>query len=163
MYDVVIIGAGPVGLSTAIAASKREINYLVLEKGALVNSILHYPVNMSFLSSTNEIEIGDIPFTNPSFKSSRRETLVYYRRVADFFKLNIRYQAWVTDIKKDKEIFFIALKEGEPLKSKSVVVATGDFDNPNMLGIPGEDLPKVTHYYRECHSYYNIVFPIRRT
>ena len=156
MYDVVIIGAGPVGLSSAIAASKRKLNYIVLEKGVLCNSIYFYPVNMTFLSSTNEIEIGDVPFTSPSFKSTRRETLVYYRRVADHFNLNIRFGAQVTDIKKDEEIFFVALKEGATLKSKSVVVATGDFDNPNMLGIPGEDLPKVTHYYREGHAYYNL-------
>jgi len=154
MYDVVIIGAGPVGLSAAIAASRKKLNCLVLEKGALVNSILHYPVNMTFLSSTNDIEIGEIPFTCPSLKASRREALIYYRKVTDYFKLNIRLGAHVTDIKKDKEIFHVILKGGEAVRTKNVVVATGDFDHPNKLGIPGEDLPKVTNYYREGHIYY---------
>ncbi|MBN2410053.1 NAD(P)-binding domain-containing protein, partial [candidate division KSB1 bacterium] len=97
MYDVVIIGAGPVGLSAAIAASRRNLNYIVLEKGVLCNSIYFYPVNMTFLSSANDIEIGNVPFAISSFKASRREALVYYRKVTDFFGLNVRLQTLVTD------------------------------------------------------------------
>ncbi len=156
MYDVVIIGAGPVGLSAAIAASRRNLNYIVLEKGILCNSIYHYPVNMTFLSSANDIEIGNIPFAISSFKASRREALVYYRKVTEFFGLNIKLRAFVTDIQKNNGVFHIVLKERETIKAKTVVVATGDFDNPNKLGIPGEDLPKVTNYYREGHVYYNM-------
>jgi len=154
MYDVIITGAGPIGLSLAIAARKRELNYLVLEKGVLVNSIYGYPTNMHFFSTAPEIEIGNVPFTSTSIKPTRQEALQYYRRVAEHFKLRIRYGATVTGVSKLNDVFEIILATGEKLQSKKVVLATGYFDHPNMLGVPGEDLPKVSHFYKESHSYF---------
>ncbi len=155
MYDVIIIGAGPVGLSLAIAAQKRGLDYLVLEKGVLVNSIYGYPRNMNFFSTASEIEIGDIPFTSTSTKPTRQEALQYYRRVADHFRLRIKYQATVTRIKSVDDVFQVILADKEKLSSKKVVLATGYFDNPNVLGIAGEKLAKVSHYYKESHPYFH--------
>lgn len=153
MYDVIIIGAGPIGLSCAIAAQKRELNYLVLEKGVLVNSIFGYPTSMNFFSTAPEIEIGGIPFTSTSIKPTRLEALQYYRRVAEFYDLNIQFNTKVDRIKKVNGHFELDCGS-EKMKARKVVLATGYFDNPNMLNIPGEDLPKVSHFYREAHLYY---------
>jgi thioredoxin reductase (NADPH) len=154
MYDVIIVGAGPIGLSCAIAACKKNLNYLVLEKGLLVNSIYGYPTNMNFFSTAPEIEIGGIPFTSTLIKPTRLEALQYYRRVAEFYDLNIKLETTVDSIQKVKESFQIKTKERATLKSKKVVLATGYFDNPNMLNVPGENLTKVSHFYKEAHTYY---------
>jgi thioredoxin reductase (NADPH) len=154
MYDVIIVGAGPIGLSCAIAAKKHGINYVVLEKGLLVNSIFGYPTNMNFFSTATEIEIGDIPFTSTAIKPTRLDALQYYRRVAEFYDLNIQTETKVEKITKTANGFDVIAEGGSPIKSKLVVLATGYFDNPNLLNVPGENLPKVTHFYKEAHEYY---------
>jgi len=154
MYDVIIVGAGPIGLSLAIAASRRHLDYLVLEKGVLVNSIYSFPTHMTFFSTGPEAEIGGIPFVSTALKPSRQEALQYYRRVATHFDLKIRYHTKVQDIKKVADHFKIQIHPDPTLEAKRIVLATGYYDNPNRLGVPGEDLPKVSHYYKESHPYF---------
>jgi putative YpdA family bacillithiol system oxidoreductase len=154
MYDVIIVGAGPIGLATAIAAQKHGLNYVVVEKGVLANAIYHYPVNMTFFSSARDLEIGNVPFTISSFRPTRTEALSYYRRVAEFFDLSIVFHAEVTSLEKRSDHWSVALHNLDPVAGKNVVVATGYFDNPNTLGVPGEELAKVRHYYQEAHFYY---------
>ncbi len=154
MYDVVIVGAGPIGLSIAIAASRRRLNYLVLEKGVLVNSIHNFPTHMTFFSTGPEAEIGDIPFVSSALKPTRQEALQYYRRVATHYDLKIRFHANVKEIIKVADHFKIQILPDQMLEAKRVVLATGYYDNPNRLGIPGEDLPKVSHFYKESHPYF---------
>ena len=154
MYVVIIIGAGPIGLSAAIAASRRNLKVLVVEKGILVNSIYHFPLNMTFFSDTSELEIGDVPLTTSSFKPTRFEVLNYYRRVVDHYRLDIRFHTRVDDLKKEKSTWIVHTENGEELVTKNVVMATGYFDNPNELNVPGEELPKVSHYYSDSHYFY---------
>ncbi len=154
MYDVIIVGAGPIGLSVAIAAGQRKLNYLVLEKGVLVNSIYGFPTHMTFFSTGPEAEIGGIPFVSSQLKPTRQEALQYYRRVALHFNLKIRTQTRVQEIKKVGDHFEVRIFPDQMLEAKRVVLATGYYDNPNRLGVPGEDLPKVSHYYKESHPYF---------
>lgn len=155
MYDVIIVGAGPIGLSCAIAAFKKNLNYLVLEKGLLVNSIYGYPTNMNFFSTAPEIEIGGIPFTSTSIKPTRLEALQYYRRVTEFYDLNIKFDTTVKSIIKSGNGFSVKTDGPSMLQSKKVVLATGYFDNPNRLNVPGENLAKVDHFYKEAHAFYD--------
>jgi len=156
-FDVLIIGAGPAGLSAAIAADRAGLNYEVLEKGALVNSIFNYPKDMIFFTTPELLEIGGIPFTSPFVKPTRIEALVYYRRVTDTFMLRVCFNEKVHSIERTQKGFKVASAIDERLrirKSRFVVIATGYFDNPNLLGIRGEDLPHVSHYYTEPHGYF---------
>jgi thioredoxin reductase (NADPH) len=159
--DVVIVGAGPAGLAAAIAASQRHLSYVVIEKGVLVNSIFHFPRNMVFFTTPELLEIGGIPFTTPFEKPTRQEALRYYRRVVDRFDLNVRMEERVEAINPPEQpggAFAVHSRrrngKGFEFRSRAVVVATGYYDNPNLLEIPGEDLPHVSHYYTEAHGYY---------
>jgi len=159
MYDVVIIGAGPAGLAAAIAAKRRGLQALVVEKGVLVNSLLHYPTQMVFFTTPELLEIGGLPFVSPYEKPTRDEALRYYRKVTDTFGLDIAYREQVTAVRKTADGGFRLTSQpfhGEPVvrEARAVVLATGAYDLPNRLDIPGEDLPHVSHFYREAHPYY---------
>jgi len=154
MYDVIIVGAGPIGLATAIAAQKHGLNYVVLEKGVLANAIYSYPTNMTFFSSARDLEIGHVPFTISALRPSRTEALAYYRRVAEHYDLSIVLGARVTALDKKTDHWVVSLSNLAPMAGRKVVLATGYFDNVNTLGIPGEDLANVRHYYHEAHYYF---------
>lgn len=151
MLDIVIAGAGPAGLAAAIAAKRRGLTYRVFEKGTLVNSLVHYPVGMMFFTTPELMEIGGLPFVSPFDKPSRGEALRYYRRVAETYDLDIAFDTPVTAITRDGAQFVIATGGKEPgaTAARFVVMATGAYDFPNRLGVPGEDLPHVSHYYGE--------------
>lgn len=153
-YDLIIIGGGPIGLACGLEAKKAGLRYLIVEKGALVNSLYHYPANMTFFSTSERLEIGDIPFPSNHAKPTRAEALEYYRRVADSQELNLHLYETVLDMTPLRgHGYSIATSRGT-YQAKYVVVATGFYDIPARLHIPGEDLPKVTHYYQEPHAYY---------
>jgi thioredoxin reductase (NADPH) len=159
MLDVIVVGAGPAGLAAAIAARAHGLRYLVLEQGTLVNSLLHYPTNMVFFTTPELLEIGGLPLVSPYEKPTRQEALRYYRRVADTFELEIAMREPVTAVRLGNDGLFRVTSQplgGEPQlrQARTVVVATGAFDRPNVLGVPGEDLPHVSHYYSEPHPYY---------
>lgn len=151
-FDVLIVGAGPIGLSCGIEAVKRNLSYLMVEKGCLVNSIFHFPTNMIFFSTSDRLELGDVPFVSHGDKPTRREALEYYRRVKNSWKLNVNTFEEVINIERDQD-FFIITTNKEKYSSKFVVISTGYYDNPNLLNIPGENLPKVKHYFDEAHPY----------
>jgi len=158
-FDVVIIGAGPAGLAAAIAAKQRGLRYVVLEKAALVNSLLHYPNEMVFFTTPELMEIGGMPFVSPHDKPTRQEALRYYRRVTDAFRLDVRLFEPVSNLTRRPDGGFSV--ESTPAGGRAVtrtaafvVIAAGAYDVPNRLGIPGEDLPHVSHYYLEAHSQY---------
>ena len=151
-YDIAIVGGGPIGLACAIAAKKNGFSYVVLEKGCLVNSLYHYPANMTFFSTSERLEIGNIPFTSLQFKPTRNEALEYYRRVTQWYALNVHLFEKVESVNKEAESFAVKTEKGD-YKVKYVIVATGFYDIPNLMGIPGEDLSKVTHYYKDPHYY----------
>jgi putative YpdA family bacillithiol system oxidoreductase len=152
MYDVVIVGAGPIGLSCGTEAARRNLNYLIIEKGCLVNSIFNYPVNMTFFSTSDRLEIAGIPFVSHGDKPTRREALEYYRRVKASWNLNVNMYEKVFEVKEEGNGYIIHTSNGKYL-SKNIIVATGYYDNPNLLNVPGEDLPKVRHYFKEAHPY----------
>lgn len=151
-YDVLIAGAGPIGLACGIEARKRSLSHIILEKGALVNSLFYYPTNMTFFSTSDRLEIGEVPFISHGTKPTRRESLEYYRRVAGAWKLNVHIYNRVTEITGQAGDFQVRAAKGR-YRARTVIIATGYYDNPNMLGIPGEELPKVKHYYDEPHPY----------
>jgi len=150
--DVIIVGAGPVGLSCGIEAVKKNLSYLIIEKGCLVNSMYHYPTNMTFFSTSDRLEIGGIPFVSHSDKPTRREALEYYRRVKESWNLNVNTFEEVISIEGKQELFNVTTNK-EKYSSKFVVISTGYYDNPNLLNVPGENLPKVKHYFDEAHPY----------
>jgi thioredoxin reductase (NADPH) len=151
-YTLAIIGGGPAGINVAIAAEKAGIDYIILEKGFLVNSIYNFPVNMTFFSTSKNLEIGDVPFISHTDKPTRHEALEYYRRIVDAYQLNIQYQEEVTGLKKDHNRYQLSTSKQE-YYADFVVVATGFYDTPRLLNIPGEDLKKVKHYYDDVHQY----------
>lgn len=158
MQDVIIIGAGPCGLSAAIECNRRGLSTHIIEKHHIVRSIYLYPTYMQFFSTAELLEIGDIPFATPNDKPFRHEALSYYRKVASHYNLNITsYEEAVSIERHENGLFTVHTKDrrGQELHhdAKYVVIATGYFDHPNYIGIPGEDLPKVTHYFREAHPY----------
>jgi thioredoxin reductase (NADPH) len=156
MEDVIIIGAGPCGLSTAIELKKIGLNPLILEKGCIVNSIYHFPLAMTFFSSPDRIEIGDIPFPTVHEKPSRTEGLIYYRRLTEHFQIRINQYEHVTNVIPETGTFKVhTLYRGEQkvYHAHYVVIATGYYGKVNHMGIPGEDLPHVAHYFREAHPY----------
>jgi thioredoxin reductase (NADPH) len=152
LLDVVIIGGGPIGLACGLEAKKAGLSYLILEKGVLVNSLYHYPSNMTFFSTAERIEIGEIPFVSNNSKPTRAEALEYYRRIAVSQNLNIHLQEQVLEVSNAGDHYEIVTPLFHYL-SKNIIVATGFYDIPNLLHIPGEDLKKVRHYYREPHFY----------
>lgn len=152
-YDILIIGAGPIGLACGIEAQKAGKSYVIIEKGPLVNSLYHYPVFMTFFSTSQKLEIGDVPFVSISNKPNRNEALEYYRRVTEKFQLNIQLFETVNRNKKlDSGMFSVSTTKAEYL-AKNVIIATGFYDVPVLMNIPGEDLPKVKHYYQDPHLY----------
>jgi thioredoxin reductase (NADPH) len=152
ILDILIIGCGPIGLACALEAKKKGLTYLILEKGVLVNSLYHYPSNMTFFSTSERIEIGDIPFVSNNVKPTRPEALEYYRRIAVSQQLNIHLQESVLDLLAKGENYEVISSRARYL-AKNLIVATGFYDIPNLLHIPGENLSKVRHYYKEPHFY----------
>lgn len=152
-YAVIIIGAGPAGLAVAIEAEKAGLTHCVLEKGGIVNSLQHFPTNMTFFSTPELLEIGGLPFTSASMRPTRAEGLEYYRRVADHYALHLRLYEEVTAIRNHTTHFEIRTARGV-VSGTNIVLASGYYDNPNLLGVPGEFLPKVSHYYNEPYSYF---------
>ena len=153
MLDVLIIGAGPTGIACGIAAEQRGLRYLMVEKGVLVNSIYNFPINMTFFSTSKKLEIGNIPFISHVDKPTRKEALEYYRRLADSWNLKVQlYESVETLIREENGTYCVKTTKGS-YKTKAVVVASGYYDVPRMLHVPGEELPKVKHYYDDAHPY----------
>jgi thioredoxin reductase (NADPH) len=152
MHDLVIIGGGPTGINCAIQAKKAHLDYVILEKGVLVNSIFHFPANMTFFSTSKNLEIADVPFISHSDKPTRREALEYYRRLMESHNLKIDFDVEVLTMSNENGNYLINTSEGI-YHTKYVIVATGFYDKPNLMDILGEDLPKVKHYYDEVHHY----------
>jgi thioredoxin reductase (NADPH) len=150
--DVIIIGAGPIGLACGIEAKKAGLDYVIIEKGCLVNSLYNYPVNMTFFSTSERLEIGNVPFISNNAKPTRAEALEYYRRVCSSHELNVKLYEPVEEIKKEK--FFSIKTTKTEYQSQTVILALGFYDLPYLLNVPGEDLPKVKHYYDEPHPYF---------
>lgn len=155
IFDVIIIGGGPIGLACAIEAKKKHLSYLILEKGCLVNSLYHYPMNMTFFSTSDRLEIGDIPFVSIAAKPTRNEALEYYRRVTLKEQLHIHLFEEVTEVTKTTllPLCFKVSTIKQQYYAHNIIVATGFYDIPFLLNVPGEDLPKVTHYYKDPHFY----------
>ena len=151
-YDIIIIGAGPIGLACGIQAEKHNLKYVIIEKGCLVNSIFNYPTNMTFFSTSERLEIGNVPFISHGPKPTRTEALEYYRRVKSSWNLNVNLYEKVKSVKGDKNNFEIATDKNK-YQAKNIIVSTGFFDYANYLNIPGEELPKVKHYYDDPHPY----------
>ena len=147
-YDLLILGAGPIGLACGIEAKKAGLNYLILEKGALCNSIYNYPVNMTFFSTSERLELAGIPFMSAGAKPTRTEALEYYRRIYFLFDLKVNLYEEVKTLKKEESIFHIHTSKGV-YTSRKIILATGFYDLPNLMHVPGEELPKVLHYYKE--------------
>jgi thioredoxin reductase (NADPH) len=160
--DVLVVGAGPAGLAASIAAQKAGLDALIVEKGALVNSIAHFPTGMTFFTTPELLEIGGLPFVTPYEKPTRGEALRYYRRVADSYGLEIAFDERVATIRPGAEAFLVRSRRLSPAgagaeverRTRNVVLASGYYDQPNLLGVPGEDLPHVSHYYDDPHPYY---------
>ena len=153
MQDVIIIGAGPIGLACGIEAQKKGLKYTIFDKGTLVNSLYHYPLNMTFFSTSNKLEIGDIPFISHNPKPTRAEALEYYRRVTSHWKLNLNLYESIENIDTHPKYFKVTTTKDQ-YKSKNVIVASGFYDRPFLLNVPGENLDKVRHYYKEPHPYF---------
>ncbi|PAU94961.1 hypothetical protein CK503_05715 [Aliifodinibius salipaludis] len=149
---VIIVGSGPIGLATAIELKRKNIPAKIIERGCLVNSIFHYPKDMTFFSTSERLEIGDVPFISHNPKPTRREALEYYRRAAESYDLDIHLYEEVQDIQGRDQSFTIKTDQ-DSYEASKVVVATGFYDVPKMMGIPGEELDKVRHYYDEAHAY----------
>jgi len=152
-YTIIIIGGGPIGLACALEAQKAKLDYLVLEKGALVNSLYNYPVNMTFFSTSERLEIGGIPFVSNNPKPTRPEALEYYRRVALSHHVNIHLFEKVLEVKKKETESFEVTTNKKKYACNNIIIATGFYDIPYKLNVPGEELSKVTHYYKDPHYY----------
>lgn len=150
--DVLIIGGGPIGIACGIEAAKNDLDYVILEKGTLTNSLFNYPVNMTFFSTSEKLEMGDVPFMSLANKPTRTEALEYYRRVAAHYKLAIKLYEKVVQVDKQDNGFLVTSSKGQYC-TKNIVVSTGFYDLPNLMNVPGEDLPKVKHYYKEPWPY----------
>src|SRR4249920_50263 len=156
--DVLIIGAGPSGLATAIAAKQRGLDYVIVEKGMLVNSIFNFPTHMIFFTTPELLEIGGLPLTTPYDKPTRLEALRYYRRVVDSYELAISFHEEVLSIEGEDDVFVVTTRDQRGTtrarKARAVVLAIGYYDLPNFIRVPGEDLPHVSHYYTDAHPYF---------
>lgn len=151
--DVIIVGAGPIGLACGIELKKEGLDYLIIEKGCLVNSLYNYPHNMTFFSTSDRLEIGDVPFISNNPKPTRPEALEYYRRVCSSWRLQINLYEAVQSINKSAEGFSVTTSKAQ-YRAKAVILALGFYDLPYLLNVEGEDLPKVKHYYDEPHPYF---------
>jgi thioredoxin reductase (NADPH) len=152
ILDILIIGGGPIGMACGIEAKNAGLEYLIMEKGSLVNSLYHYPLNMTFFSTSERLEIGGVPFVSISSKPTRSEALEYYRRVATTYQLKVHLFEKVISAYKQDNVFTVHTSKAA-YYAKNIVLATGFYDIPNLMDIPGEELPKVTHYYHDPHFY----------
>lgn len=159
-FDVLVIGAGPTGMACAIEAQRAGFRSVMVDKGCLCNSLFHYPSHMTFFTTPELLEIGDIPFPSPNQKPNRNEALEYYRKVADHYKLDVRQYRTVESVTGSDGDFSVLTKDQfgreEIYRSRKLIIATGYYDLPNYLNIPGEDLPKVHHYYDDPHPFYGL-------
>jgi thioredoxin reductase (NADPH) len=157
-FEVVVIGAGPTGLACAIDAKREGLSVVNIDKGCLCNSLYHYPTNMTFFTTPELLEIGDIPFPSPNPKPNRQEALEYYRRVTEHYELEIRQYHPVRKIDGEDGEFCVhatdRLGEQCEFQARKLIIATGYYDLPNYMNVSGENLPKVTHYYKEPHPYF---------
>src|SRR5580692_8081055 len=157
IVDLLVIGAGPTGLACAIEAQRAGFSALLVDKGCLCNSLFHYPANMTFFTTPELLEIGNMPFSSPNQKPTRNEALEYYRKVADHYRLNVLQYHTVDRVTGADGDFTIHTTDrfgrSVALRARKLIVSTGYYDLPNYLGIPGEDLSKVEHYYNEAHPY----------
>lgn len=151
--DILIIGAGPIGLACGIEAKAANLSYIIIEKGCLVNSLYNYPVNMTFFSSAERLEIGETPFVTTNPKPKRAEALEYYRRICQKFELNTHLFEEVVTVDPAESRTYIVSTNKTTYRAKHIIVATGFYDIPMLLNVPGEDLPKVRHYYNDPHYY----------
>lgn len=152
-YDLIIVGGGPIGLACAIEAQKKNLRYLIIEKGAIVNSIFNYPLYMTFFSTAERLEIGNIPFNCLSPKPGRQEALEYYRNIHRYFNFSINLFEEVIGVEKQSNSVFKITSDKKSYEAKNVVIATGFYDIPIEMKVKGEELPKVRHYYKEAHEY----------
>jgi thioredoxin reductase (NADPH) len=153
VYDLIIVGAGPIGLACGIEAEKAGLNYLIIEKGCLVNSLYNYPLNMTFFSTSERLEIGNVPFISHGPKPNRFEALEYYRRVAETWKLRMKLYENVIGTERKNDLHHLTTEKGN-YAARAIVLALGFYDLPYLLNVPGENLAKVKHYYDEPHPYY---------
>ncbi|MGB4846599.1 MAG: YpdA family putative bacillithiol disulfide reductase [Saprospiraceae bacterium] len=152
MHDIIIIGAGPIGMNCALEAKKAGLDALMIDKGMLVNTLFHFPTNMTYFSTSQLLEIGDVPFVSHGEKPTRRESLEYFRRVFESWKLNAKFYELVEDVKKKNDHFEVYTSK-DKYQAKTVIVSTGFYGLPVLMNIPGETLSKVRHYYDEPHPY----------
>lgn len=153
VYDVVIVGAGPCGLACGIEAKANNLSYIILEKGSITESVRRYPVNMTFFSTAEMIEIGEIPFVSLNMRPSRVEALKYYRKVVDHFKLNIQLFSEVKNVvRAENDSFEVETTKGK-VRARKVVLSTGYYDVPRKINVPGEELAHVSHYFDEPYRY----------
>jgi len=151
-FDIVIVGGGPIGIACGLEAQKKGLSYVIIEKGPIVNSLFNYPINMQFFSSSDLLEIDNIPFISNEAKPKRNEALEYYRRIVSSNKLSVNLFEKVVDVQKSHDLFKVVTDKNE-YSASNVIIATGFYDIPNLLEIPGEDLDKVSHYYKDPHFY----------
>ncbi|MDQ0976131.1 thioredoxin reductase (NADPH) [Neobacillus niacini] len=154
LEDIIIVGGGPCGLAAAIAFKEIGLNPLIIEKGNIVNAIYHYPTHQTFFSTSEKLEIGDVPFITESYKPKRNQALVYYRDVVKRKQLRINSFEQVLKVLKEEEVFHI-ITDKQTYHAPYVVIATGYYDHPNYMNVTGEDLPKVSHYFKEAHPYFD--------
>lgn len=152
IYDIIIVGGGPIGIACALEAKKKSLSYVILEKGTLVNSLYNYPSNMTFFSTSEKLELDEIPFISTNPKPHKQEALEYYRRIVTSNHLNIHLFEKVEKIETKDDLHHVQTSKAK-YRSKNIIIATGFYDIPNYLNIPGEDLPKVAHYYGDPHFY----------
>ncbi|QSB50248.1 YpdA family putative bacillithiol disulfide reductase [Parageobacillus toebii] len=152
---IIIVGGGPCGLAAAIALQDVGYRPLVIEKGNIVNSIYHFPIHQTFFSTSERLEIGGVPFITENRKPKRNQALAYYREVVTRKQVRVQTFEKVEQVEKQEDGTFLVQTTKERYRAQYVIIATGYYDNPNYMNIPGEDLPKVTHYFKEAHPYYN--------
>ena len=159
MLDIAVIGAGPCGLAAGVAAKRTGLQAAAFDKGSIVSSLLKYPLYMNFFSTAEKLEIGNVPFVTSGDKPTRREALTYYRKVAEYLELDVRQYQEVVGVTQTPGGFELAVRhpggsKPEIVEARNIVYATGYFESPNLLGIPGEDLPHVSHFFTEAHPYW---------
>ncbi len=154
LLDVIIIGAGPTGLAAGIEAQRYGLDYLIIEKGCVTNSIFHFPIQMVFFTTPERLEIGNMPLVCEREKPNRNEALKYYRKVVEAIGLAVHQYEEVRNVGREGQTFVVEIS-GANYKARTLVLATGYYDNPNSLEIPGEDLPHVSHYYTEAHPFFD--------